>query len=54
MKPQTKDEYTKFTNALRKVLKVSHSDMQSRIENEKRARKQRKTRTSAHASGVRG
>ncbi len=49
-KPKTSDEYTTFENALRKVLQVSHTEMQSRIEAAKQERQQRRKRTSARAS----
>jgi hypothetical protein len=45
-KPKT-PEYTNFENALREVLKVSHSDMKARIEAAKQERKERRKRLSA-------
>jgi len=53
-KPKTTAEYTNFSRALGKVLRVSHSELQSRIEAAKKARKQRRARTSARASGDKG
>ena len=40
-------EYANFENALRKVLKVSHSDIKARIEAAKQERKERRKRPSA-------
>jgi len=39
-------ESVKFSNALRKVLKVSHAELQSRIQADKQARKQRRKHSS--------
>jgi predicted Co/Zn/Cd cation transporter (cation efflux family) len=49
-KPKTSNEYATFENALRKVLQVSHSEMQTRIEDAKQERTQRRKRASVHAS----
>jgi hypothetical protein len=35
-KSEGTNEYTNFTNALSKVLKVSHSEMKAKLEAEKR------------------
>ena len=52
-KAKTTDEYAIFSSALRKVLRVSHSEMQARIEADKQARKRRRQkRTSARASSA--
>jgi hypothetical protein len=53
--PPKADEYATFSDALRKVLKVSHSEMQARIKADKQARKQRRQkRISARASSAKG
>jgi predicted Co/Zn/Cd cation transporter (cation efflux family) len=49
-KPKTSNEYATFENALRKVLQVSHSEMQARIEAAKQERKQRRKLASDRAS----
>jgi hypothetical protein len=38
MNTKSSPEYQKFTGALKKVLQVSHSEMQQRIEAEKKAK----------------
>jgi hypothetical protein len=53
-KPKSVDEYTTFTNALTRVLKVSHAEMKAKLDSEKRAKTQRKKRLSGHASSDRG
>jgi hypothetical protein len=51
MKQKGSPEYARFSTALKKVLQVSHTEMQARIEAAKRERQQRRKRTSAdHAS----
>jgi hypothetical protein len=52
---QQTDEYATFEQALKKVLRVSHSELQSRIEADKQARKQRRQkRASSRASSAKG
>jgi len=53
MKPKTNPEYDRFSAALGRVLKVSHSDMQAMLEAEK-AEKRRKTKrvSSVRAKGA--
>jgi hypothetical protein len=41
------DEYATFSRALKKVLSVSHSELQARIEADKQARKQRRKKLAA-------
>ena len=48
--PKQSDEYATFENALRKVLTVSHAEMQRRLKNAKRERKQRRKRASDRVS----
>jgi hypothetical protein len=54
-KPSAKNEtgeYDRFENALKKVLSVPHSEIKSKIDAEKQARKQQKQRpSSGRASG---
>jgi hypothetical protein len=45
------DEFANFQRALKKVLSVSHEEIQSRLASAKRARQKRK-KASGHASGV--
>jgi hypothetical protein len=55
-KPSAKNEtgeYANFERALKKVLSVSHSEIQARLESAKAAR-QREKRTSARASRDKG
>jgi len=53
-KPQT-DEYATFAQALKKVLQVSHAELQTRIEADKQARKlRRQKRASSRASSAKG
>jgi hypothetical protein len=40
-KPGTPAEYNAFSNVLRKVLQVSHSELQARLKAEKRAKQRR-------------
>ena len=48
---KTADEYATFSKALKKVLKVSHEELQSRIECDKQERQQHRKQTSSdHAS----
>jgi len=42
VKSKPNEEYARFTTALKKVLRVSHSEMQARIEAAKREREQRR------------
>jgi hypothetical protein len=49
-KPQT-DEYATFERALKKVLQVSHTELQARIEADKQARKLRRQRRASSAKG---
>lgn len=51
MKSKGSDEYTNFSSALRKVLRVSHSEMKAKLDAEKQAKKQQPKQPSAHASG---
>jgi hypothetical protein len=51
--PKYSQEYTVFSDALRKVLQVSHSELKTRIEAEKKA-KASKPRPSVHARDSRG
>jgi hypothetical protein len=44
--PKTSDEYTRFADALEKVLKVSPAELKARIEANKKMRA-RKSKTSA-------
>ncbi len=51
MKSEQKiDEYTRFEDALKKVLSVPHSALKAELAREKRVRKQRQKRASARAS----
>jgi hypothetical protein len=51
MNPPPKNaEFTKFTNAMRGILKVSKAELQSRIKSEKRKPKTSASRDSAAAS----
>ncbi len=45
-------EYETFSRALGKVLRVSHAELQVRIEAAKQGRKRRSGRTSARASSA--
>jgi len=47
------DQYANFERALKKVLSVSHSEIQARLESAKAAR-QREKRTSVRASRAKG
>jgi hypothetical protein len=47
MKQKPSEEYTRFEDSLRKVLQVSHSELQARIERDKQLRKQLSKRPSA-------
>ena len=47
-------EYATFTGALRKILSVSHSEMQAKLAAEKQAKQRRGKRASAHASPYKG
>ena len=47
MKPKPSEEYTRFEDSLRKVLQVSHAELQARIERDKQERKGRRERPSA-------
>jgi hypothetical protein len=44
------DEYATFENALRKVLQVSHAEMQARLKAAKQSRQRRRKRASVRAS----
>jgi len=46
-KPESSDEYTRFEDSLRKVLQVSHTELQARIEHDKQLRKRLAKRPSA-------
>ncbi|HXR17606.1 MAG TPA: hypothetical protein VN777_15545 [Terriglobales bacterium] len=46
-KPGTPAEYEAFSNVLRKVLRVSHAELQSRLAAEKKAKKRKIKRASA-------
>jgi hypothetical protein len=46
----TPSEYDRFTGALKKVLRVSHSELKTRLDAEKQAKKQPQKQTSGHAS----
>ena len=41
------DEYGKFTDALRRVLRVSHSELRAKLHEEKAAKKRKALRHSA-------
>lgn len=45
-----RDEFGTFTSALRKVLRVSHSEIKAKLEAEKQAKKQQPKQPSGHAS----
>jgi len=47
MKPQPTEEYTRFEESLRKVLQVSHKELQARIEHDKQLRKRLRKQPSA-------
>jgi hypothetical protein len=47
MKPKPTEEYTRFEDSLRKVLQVSHSELQARIERDKQLRKRQPKQPSA-------
>lgn len=49
-----RDEYETFTQALDKVLKVSHSEIKAKLDAEKRAKQQQRKRPSGHASREKG
>jgi hypothetical protein len=40
-KPGTPEEYAAFSNVLKKVLSVSHSELQARLEADKQAKAER-------------
>ena len=44
------EEYARFTDALKRVLSVSHSEMQSRLEADKKARASKPRPSSSRAS----
>jgi hypothetical protein len=46
-KPGTPAEYAAFSNVLKKVLSVSHSELQARLKADKRAKKRKSKRVSA-------
>ena len=46
-KPGTPAEYEAFSNVLRKVLRVSHSELQARLAADKKAKKRKSKRASA-------
>jgi hypothetical protein len=48
MKPKPSEEYSRFEASLRKVLQVSHEELQARIERDKQLRK----RLGKHASSL--
>jgi hypothetical protein len=47
MKPKPTEEYTRFEDSLRRVLQVSHSELQARIERDKQLRKGQQKQPSA-------
>ncbi len=47
-------EYRAFSDALRRVLRVSHSDMKRRLDEEKKAKANRRRTSSSRASGDKG
>jgi hypothetical protein len=51
-KPKT-DEYATFSNALHKVLQVSHEELQARIERDKQLRKRQPKQPSASGRAFR-
>jgi len=52
-KPGTPAEYEAFSNVLRKVLRVSHTELQARLVADKKAKKRKSKRASASRdSGV--
>ena len=54
-KPKGRDEYTAFTSALQKILRVSHTEMQTRIQADKQGRKrQHGKRPSSRVSSDKG
>jgi hypothetical protein len=46
-KPGTPAEYEAFSNVLRKVLRVSHAELQARLAAEKKAKKRKIKRASS-------
>jgi len=46
-KPGTPGEYAAFSNVLKTVLQVSHSELQGRLKAQKEAKKRRVKRTSS-------
>ena len=47
MKAKTESEYDRFENLAREVLRVSHAEVKAKLEAEKRAKKQKKSRISS-------
>jgi hypothetical protein len=48
MKPKT--EYENFANLMGRLIKVPHSEIKAKLDAEKRAKKQKKSRKSSSAS----
>ena len=44
---KNKSEYTKFDNAMRDLLKVPHSEIKSKLDAEKAAKKRKKIKVSS-------
>jgi uncharacterized tellurite resistance protein B-like protein len=49
-KPGTPAEYKAFSNVLQKVLKVSHSELQARLEADKQAKQEQRAAKKSAAS----
>jgi len=47
-------EYATFSEALKKVLRVSHTEIMSKLETEKKAKKRRQKSSFSHASSAKG
>ena len=44
--PKTQDQYTAFENLLKRVIQVPHSEIKATLEAEKRAKKEKRPKTS--------
>ena len=49
-KTATSEEYVTFSDALSRVLRVSHAELKAKLEAEKQEKRKPKTSASAHAS----